>query len=471
VVSYLTQSFSGVGLDSAKYKDITDKADAVTNGLGKIDAKDASYTVANLKTDTEALTASVTAFTLPDGFALKYYNVNRSDKFNLYQNLKLFFANGGGSCYIVSVGDYSSELDKAVLIKAIDTLSKEQEPTMVIVPEAVNLKQQECYDLQNAVAAHCGQMKNRITIMDVYDGYKDRKDPSGDVITAFREKTTTPFPGYASAYYPWLNTSILSEKEVSFLNIGKDNLDKFKTVLKLYDPYLGGYIDKIGSDAETVDLNTVHKVLCNQSELYNSIIKEMVRQLNLMPPASAMAGIYSLVDHTKEVWKAPANIGLAHVISPAVNISHIEQEDLNVPIDGKAVNAIRYFVGEGVKVWGARTLDGNSLDWRYINVRRTVIMLEESIRIATKAYVFDPNTPNTWVTVRSMISNFLNGIWKRGGLAGAVPEESFKVHIGLGETMTPEDILEGIMRITVLVAVARPAEFIEITFQQQMQKS
>ncbi|MGA9211442.1 phage tail sheath C-terminal domain-containing protein, partial [Kaistella sp.] len=99
------------------------------------------------------------------------------------------------------------------------------------------------------------------------------------------------------------------------------------------------------------------------------------------------------------------------------------------------------------------------------------IMLEESIKYAARSFVFEPNTTNTWVIVRSMLGNFLNGIWKRGGLAGAVPEDAFTVSIGLGETMTPEDILEGIMRITVLVAIVRPAEFIEITFQQQMQKS
>jgi phage tail sheath protein FI len=70
-----------------------------------------------------------------------------------------------------------------------------------------------------------------------------------------------------------------------------------------------------------------------------------------------------------------------------------------------------------------------------------------------------------------MIGNFLTGIWKRGGLAGATPQDAFQVFVGLGETMTPEDILEGILRVTVLVAVTHPAEFIEITFQQQMQKS
>ena len=89
----------------------------------------------------------------------------------------------------------------------------------------------------------------------------------------------------------------------------------------------------------------------------------------------------------------------------------------------------------------------------------------------TIAYVFENNNANTWVTVKSTIRNFLTGIWKRGGLAGASPDDAFSVFVGLGETMTPEDILEGILRVTVLVAITRPAEFIEITFQQQMQQS
>ncbi len=125
----------------------------------------------------------------------------------------------------------------------------------------------------------------------------------------------------------------------------------------------------------------------------------------------------------------------------------------------------------GPLVWGARTMDGNSLDYRYINARRTMIMLQESVRLATRAYVFEPNTAGTWVSIKSMISSFLTSVWKRGGLAGAIPENAFSVHVGLGDTMTPEDILDGILRVTVLVAIVRPAEFIEITFLQQMQKT
>lgn len=88
-----------------------------------------------------------------------------------------------------------------------------------------------------------------------------------------------------------------------------------------------------------------------------------------------------------------------------------------------------------------------------------------------RAYVFDPNEENTRINVKSMMSNFLNGIWKHGGLAGAIYDDSYSVHVGLGDTMTSEDILNGIMRITLLVAITRPTAFIEITFQQQMQKS
>ena len=464
------------------------KRTAITEGVQQI-VDVTSKTAEELKTAVTAINTSLNTITDTEINNIKpqEYGISvvRTDKYNLYYNLRFFFANGGGPCYIVSVGDYQSgDISKDLLVNGIAFLLKEQEPTIVLVPEAVKLKEEECYAVQTAVLQHCGKdMRNRVALFDIYDGYKDRKDESGDVVTKFREAIGTEFLDYGAVYYPWLNTSIISDNEVNFKNI-QQSKDDLIPLLKAHSLYLKPYIDGIEevlvtmgdqtNDAAllaTNNVQTLHKVLSKQSPIYAAIIKEIVQDLNLLPPASAMAGIYSLVDSTKEVWKAPANIGISNVVSPAINISHVNQEDLNVPLNGKAVNAIRYFVGEGIKVWGARTLDGNSLDWRYINVRRTMIMLEESIKNATKAFVFEPNTANTWVSVRSMVNNFLNGIWKRGGLAGAVPDDAFSVHIGLGETMTPEDILEGIMRITVLVAIVRPAEFIEITFQQQMQKS
>lgn len=429
-------------------------------------------------------------FTLEEGVAAdniilfngKNYALKRQDPFMLYYNMLLFYANGGGPCYIVSAGDYTAgAIDKAKLEAGIAPLVKEQEPTMLVIPEAVSLVDaNDCYALQQSVLSHCGSvMKNRFAVLDVYDGYKDRKDPSGDVVNTFREAIGSNFLDYGAVYYPWLNTSIVQENELSFLNLDVAQLKALLTTelefsglsddRKAQAALYVGQLDK--ADMNPVEMHTLHKVLTQISPLYVQVMKEMRQLLNLLPVSAAMAGIYTLTDNSRGVWKAPANVSIATVVTPAVNISHEEQEDLNVPISGKSVNAIRFFTGEGIKVWGARTLDGNSLDWRYINVRRTMIMLEESVKNAAKAYVFDPNVANTWVNVKSMISNFLNGIWKRGGLAGAIPDDAYSVHVGLGETMTPEDILEGIMRITVLVALVRPAEFIEITFQQQMQKS
>jgi len=132
---------------------------------------------------------------------------------------------------------------------------------------------------------------------------------------------------------------------------------------------------------------------------------------------------------------------------------------------------IRTFAGRGIRVWGARTLDGNSQDWRYINVRRSLIMIEQSIKNSVEAYVFEVNTARTWLKVRTSIENFLTEVWKAGTLAGATPSDAFEVGVGLGATMTPVDILEGVMRVSIKVAITRPAEFIELTFEQKMQES
>ena len=219
------------------------------------------------------------------------------------------------------------------------------------------------------------------------------------------------------------------------------------------------------------DKNNLHNTLIQNWPEYKLLADKIKVFLNHLPPSAAMAGLYTMVDNTRGVWKAPANVSVNYVNKLSKAITDSEQEDLNMPMNGKAINVIRAFPGEGIKVWGARTLDGNSNDWRYINVRRTMTFLEQSVKNAARAYVFEPNDASTWINMKCMIENFLRSVWKRGGLAGATPEDAFEVHVGLGDTMTGEDILEGIMRITVLVAISRPAEFIEITFQQQMQKS
>jgi phage tail sheath protein FI len=434
-----------------------------------------------------------------------HWLTQESGAFLLYHSMQLFFQNGGGPCYVVSVGGYGGGIESDPLLAGLDALRKEQEPTMVVVPDAMLLKGTEespaatAIALQQAMLQHCGEvMKNRFAILDVYNGFRDRKDPAGDPIAQFRDALGVNNLHFAAAYYPWLDTTIVQENALSFLNLtDKGQLKALLTADMKLDPAnaptdpiprksfderveavakldstweVDGDKYKTVEDVAKAQLG-LHQMLAKFSPLYARLIGGIAKRLNRLPPAAAMAGIYTSVDNSRGVWKAPANVSLNAVIAPTVSISHAEQEDLNVTTSGKSINAIRAFIGSGVLVWGARTLDGNSLDWRYINVRRTMIMLEESLRLAMAAYVFEPNTANTWVTVKGMAMNFLTGIWKRGGLAGATPDDAFSVFCGLGETMTPEDILEGRMNMTVLVALSRPAEFIEITFQQQMQKS
>ena len=446
------------------------------------------------------------------------YKLSRQSKeYRLFDAMKFFFQNGGGPCFIVSVGTYGNgatpDIKKGLLDGTDDTtpgwglptLEKEMEPTMVLVPDALSLSDKNsCYSVYTEVLAHCRKMMSRIGIFDVYNGYKDRRDPSEDtdLIEAFRSGIGTNFLDYGTAYYPWINTGIIQDTEVSFRNLTDDSLPLLQTVIlqelnipatppedpkaetskeanirtyvQLLSTYTADYVKqktatpKMDTNPSPDDMN---KTLVVLSPAYNTLLKDIQAKLNLMPPASAMAGVYTMVDNTRGVWKAPANVSLNAAVSPAVNITFEDQEDLNMPLTGKAVNAIRTFVGEGIMVWGARTLDGNSQDWKYVNVRRTMIMLEQSVQAAAKAYVFEPNDANTWTTVKSMIDNFLYQQWKKGALVGSKSTDAYSVLVGLGSTMTGDDILNGIMRITVLVAISRPAEFIEITFQQQMQKS
>ncbi|MEI8113472.1 MAG: phage tail sheath C-terminal domain-containing protein [Bacteroidia bacterium] len=542
----------------------------------------------------------------------------------MFRGLQLFFNNGGGTCYIVSVGTYEGkvkvEIKKDDLVAGLATLLKEQEPTMIVIPDAVKLAVDECYDVYKQVLAHCNHMQSRVAILDIYDGdqARIRGNAPEDIIANFRELIGTEYLKYAAAYYPWLNTNIVQKVEITFenldssvhleqilpetaalslvnafpkddggflMNLKKDKPDDFAKAFqtdvdsaKLLKPAVTfpteldevknppvvlqplpavtepkpavtapaalaadasdkdkakfdldsakfkDYQDKLKlfHDYQTAsqayatyqtaaqaytdyqdklkkyfsDLNVLlvaksltavlgllpdykknknlnyHQGLIATSPTYSNLLDEIRGVMNLLPPSSAMAGIYTMVDNNRGVWKSPANISLNSVIKPSTNITHDEQENLNIDaVSGKSINAIRTFPGIGTLVWGARTLDGNSLDWKYINVRRTMIMLEQSIKLALRSYVFEPNDANTWVTVRSMIVNFLTEKWKQGALAGASPGDAFDVQIGLGITMTGLDILEGKMLVSVKLAIVRPAEFIVVTFEQQMQKS
>ncbi len=207
-------------------------------------------------------------------------------------------------------------------------------------------------------------------------------------------------------------------------------------------------------------------------KVYKGIVESILKQGVVLPPSGAVAGLYASVDRERGVWKAPANVSITAAKGPAVNITHEDQESLNVDTEaGKSVNAIRAFTGKGTMIWGARTLAGNDNEWRYVPVRRFFNMVEESVKKATAQFVFEPNDANTWVKVRAMIENFLMLQWRAGALAGAKPDEAYYVRVGLGQTMTAQDILNGYMHVEIGMAVVRPAEFIVLRFSHKMQES
>jgi phage tail sheath protein FI len=222
-----------------------------------------------------------------------------------------------------------------------------------------------------------------------------------------------------------------------------------------------------GSDeAEGVPLSTLGRGTAD----YNAIKTALATQFVTLPPSPAIAGIFARVDRERGVWKAPANEPVQAVSEPVLRITDNEQNDLNVdPMAGKSINAIRAFTGKGVIVWGARTLAGNDNEWRYVSVRRLFNMIEESCKKASAFAVFEPNDSNTWLKVKAMIEGFLYGLWERGALFGSSPEAAYFVHVGLGETMTTQDILEGRMNVAIGVAAVRPAEFIILKFSHHLE--
>lgn len=240
-------------------------------------------------------------------------------------------------------------------------------------------------------------------------------------------------------------------------------------------PLLDEFVQLLGEDLYKATLKNVERLsngLSANSAIYPSIVSAVQTAMRVQPPSAMMAGIYANVDRNRGVWKAPANVSASSVLRLTQTITAQAQEVLNSDsVAGKSINALRSFPGKGFLVWGARTLDGNSEEWRYVPVRRFFIMVEESIRRATTWAVFEPNDASLWTKVKALIDNYLLQKWKDGALMGAAPSEAYFVNVGLGSTMTEQDILEGRLIIDIGMAVVRPAEFIILRFSHKMQQS
>ena len=474
----------------------------------------------------------------PPDFTLKYYKFSRKKKdqtvsvssgpamamfdvaaldislaalpdFNLYNALGLFYANGGGTCYIVSVGPYYDAgepvtVSAEALTKGLHAAGEQSGPTMIVIPDAVLLPvdtsddptappiNSEFYTLCQAMLAQCADKQDRVAILDVYGANLLNQQSTGwslkmdALIELFQKEIGEKYLNYGMAYFPFLVTSIVPPGEIDYTNFNIDDEEQWKLLKGILDDqadYLykfpkvdtvKGYIDAIKTTVrdDPKDPNAVTRLnqnLVNALPLMKQMENIMTLKMSMLPSSAAMAGVCTYTDGSRGVWNAPANVVLSSVITPNVTLDNAQQGNLNVPLNGKAINVIRQFVGRGPVVWGARTLDGNSADWRYIQVRRTLIYIEQSVEAALQPFVFAANDGKTWVAVTSMVSNFLKGLWSQGGLMGAKADEAFTVACGLGSTMTPQDVLDGYMIVQVTLQMIRPAEFIELTFKQKMQ--
>ncbi|MEM6264667.1 MAG: phage tail sheath C-terminal domain-containing protein [Bacteroidota bacterium] len=403
----------------------------------------------------------------------------------LYNSLSLFYQNGGGPAYIVSTGSYGPSSGKPIqpgehivnpnvsladLQKGLKTLKKVEEVTMYLFPEATLLNPAENGTLMKQTLAQCNAMETSIGIFDIIGGREPDPLSWQDDIQNFRNATGDDFLKQGVSYFPFVKTTAVSANEVTYENIHGGDVRVLASVLNpstspnpkaeiiLKEIKKGKYSPSQGS-----------AMLAKVSPTYQQIVSIIQEKINVLPPSGVMAGVYSMVDANEGVWKAPANVSPMGVSGLTLEINGNDQQSLNIDAaSGKSINALRTFPGQGVLVWGARTLDGNAQDWQYLNVVRTIMMIKQSAKLALRNYAFFPNTADTWKAAKSMLEDFLTRIWRQGGLAGVKPAHAFNVKVGLGSTMTQQDIDEGRLRVTLFVAVMHPAEFIEVNLEQKV---
>lgn len=465
-----------------------------------------------------------------------------TNAFSLYYALSHYFKNGGGPCYVVSVGNYGNAPSKDRFSAGLAALEKEDEPTLLVLTDAAALLlPSSYYALCGEALAQCRKLGDRFSILDVHGGAVD----------AFRnDANLSANLMYGAAYHPYLQTSLACEYDEAAVDIVRLNPARTSNVsgtlvlgtangvsitytgapgsgpgvainfgrkttaasftvagglLTIVDANsktgndlatawaafktagaTGGFdLMKVGDGSGTIATADVPRAAITlpaapgeslasirntETAFYNNARTLLEMQRVTLPPSAAIAGIYARVDRERGVWKAPGNVGVLAVLGPVSKITDEEQDGLNIDATaGKSINAIRAFTGKGTLVWGARTLAGNDNEWRYVSVRRLFIMIEESARKATAFAVFEPNDATTWLKVKAMIESYLYGLWERGALAGAKPEAAYYVRVGLGSTMTAQDVLNGYMIVEIGIAAVRPAEFIVLRFSHKLQ--
>lgn len=417
----------------------------------------------------EKMDKGITKIGYVDGELVIEPRVIMPDHF-LYYAMKHYFDNGGGKCFVVSCGDYQGGIKKAEIEEGFMAAIDIEEVTLLVCPEIVTLADvtntaidySDYFEIINKLANKIldpyEQKLAKFFILDTVDGMKTNVDN----ITQFDESDFSGLVAeeagsHMAFYYPYLVSSYQASFDENYLS--NDTTDTPKGLgLKVKD--------SAGADKTLKELLTSTKLDIAIGKTQLEAIKEKLPRV-LLPPSAAMAGLYVKVDNSRGVWKSPANVSVGSLFQLNKTINDAVHADLNVRTDNqRSICAIRALQGYGKLVMGGRTLRGSSNDFRYISVRRFMSVVEKSIKNALKQYLFEPNSPATWGLARGAISAYLSQKWLQGALLGAKAEDSFFVKIGLGTTMTQNDVLTGKMIVEVGMAVVRPAEFIILRFEQ-----
>ena len=377
-----------------------------------------------------------------------------------------YFSNGGGPCYLCS---YESGENNFTGLSSI--IKKYPEITLF------------CFCENDPVVQVPAETELATLLQaDKYLGYfyiADAYKPTGqDIVVPLTDVTQT------AVYYPALETTYtqsLPTDDIIFIDTtgngqgvpnGRYSLEELATsgngALNTVYEQLVDTSQSIIKDTDDVNCAGVHAAMQSSIDLVYPPDNPAVK----LKASPAMAGVYATMDRDRGVWKAPANVAPRNVTGLYIEGDEIPDDDSTGGLLANRINAIKEFSRFGILVWGARTmidpLDPNLSPWLYIPVRRLFNAAERDIKKSMEYMVFEPNNQITWELVRSSIVNYLDDIWRSGGLAGTTAEAAYFVNIGKGTTMTDDDINSGKMIVKVGMAPVRPAEFIILQFTQDI---
>ena len=353
---------------------------------------------------------------------------NNQLNFIFYYAIKSYFINGGKDCYVVSIGNYNEPMILSDFVNGLTAVEQTEEISLLIYPESVHLDDfTQYYQLIELSLQQCENLRDRFLIFDCL--MTDSPMNDADTLNSSLNQNSSTLR-YGAAYYPY----IIMEFHLSVL---PENVE----------------VNVDGRVMSLSDLSQTDQILVQLVENYILNIPVVI------PSSASVAGKYVKTDLERGIWKAPAGENIVLANKTSITLSNSQLQYLTVdPQGGSSINSIKEIAQRGpAVVWGARTLD--TIEWKYIPLSRTCMMIEASIKKGIHQFIFDPNDVELWAKLRVVVTSFLTTLWRNGALLGSTDDQAFFVRVGLGSSMSQTDIENNLVILEIGVALSRPAEF------------